>query len=126
MLRVNIQKPRSGSGRRYIWRPRIAKAYKMTKYVGKPQTYWPRQWTDHYVATVPDDFYKWYKPRRDKYALLIAMEMEAALRRRKARHCPIEVDYEGLETIKRHIDRSHDEVKDFQEVVDLAAQGELH
>lgn len=60
MLRVTIQKPRSASSRRYIWRPRIAKAYKMPRYVGKPKAYWPRQWIDHYIAIVPDDFYAWY------------------------------------------------------------------
>jgi len=126
MLRVTIQKPRSGSSRRYIWRPRIAKAYQMTKYVGKPKAYWPRQWTDHFIATVPDDFYRWYKPRRDKYALLMAVEMEQALRKRKALGWPIERDRDAMDSIKKHIDRGHDEVKDFQEVIDLAAQGELH
>ena len=125
MLRVTINKPRGASSMRSIWRPRIAKAYRMTRYVGNPRAYWPRQWTDHFIAIVPDDFYKWYKPMRDKYALLMATEMEQALKKRKARGWPIERDIEALDNIKKHIDRSHDELKDFEEVIALATQREL-
>jgi len=56
---------------------------------------------------------------------LMAIEMEAALKKRKAHRCSAELDHEALENIKRHIDRSHDEVN-FQEVIDLGAQGELY
>jgi len=97
----------------------------MTRYVGKPKPYWPRQWTDHYIAIMPDLFFKWYKPRRDKYALLMASEMEQALKKRRDRGWPVAHDMETLESIKDHIDRTHDEVKDFEEVVELARHREL-
>lgn len=125
MLRVTIKKPAGKNTLRSVWRPRIAKAYKMTKYVGKPKAYWPRQWTDHFIAVVPDSFYKWYKPQRDKYALLMATEMEVALKKRRERGWPVGQDLEVLDNIKKHIDRSHDEVKDFEEVMELAIQKEL-
>jgi len=125
MLRVDIKKPQNPHALRSVWRPRIAKAYKMVRYVGKSKAYWPRQWTDHYIAIMPDDFFNWYKPKRDKYALLMAMEMETALKRRRDRGLPIGKDMEILESIKEHIDKSHDEVKDFEEVVELARQKEL-
>ncbi len=126
ILRVTITKPRSGSSRRSVWRPRIAKCYKMVRYVGKPKQYWPRQLTDHFVAIMPDPFFKWYKPRRDKYALLMAMEMEQALKKRNARGWPVERDLAALDGIRAHIHKTHDEVKDFEEVIQLASQKELH
>jgi len=50
----------------HIWKPRIAEAYKAFKYhPGSRKTYYPKQWQDYFIGIMPDNFYKWYKPRRD-------------------------------------------------------------
>lgn len=125
MLQVKIVKPEGKSSLRSIWKPRIAKAYKMVSYVGKAKSYWPRQWVDHFIAVVPDSFHKWYKPQRDRYAEIMVKEMKATLKKRKARGWRTEDDEEVLEDIQKHINRTNDVSKDFGEVVDLASQGEL-
>ena len=40
-------------------------------------------WTDHFSALMPDDFYKWYKPLRNKYATMAKELMKYELELKK-------------------------------------------
>lgn len=106
---------------RYIWRPRVATCYKMQKYKGVRRTYWPRQWQDFFIAIMPDDFFKWYKPRRDKYTLMATLKMRAALERRRKRGWDVYEDEaiveERLQHLRKEIWRANDKSGDFLEAI---------
>jgi hypothetical protein len=51
----------------YSNRPRVAKVYESWDYPDGKKGGVKTQWEDRYNATLPDDFYNWYKPKRDGY-----------------------------------------------------------
>lgn len=55
-------------------RPRLAKVYERWDYPDGKKGGVKTRWSDRYNAILPDDFYYWYKPRREKY-VDIALKM---------------------------------------------------
>jgi hypothetical protein len=114
VIHVKITKE---GGNAHIWKPRLSTGYKAVKYLGTSKVYYPTQFIDRFVAIMPDKFYKWYKPKRDSYALISAKKMEKVLNKRRARGIDTHVDEAILESIKESIANANDETKDFQEVM---------
>lgn len=111
-----------GTDRRYVWRPRFATCYKMTKYKGNPKTYWPRKWRDSFMAIMPDSFYKWYEPRRRMYTKIAVQMMKKALEKRRQKYPSwakqIEKDEAILENVEKHVFKANEKSKDFNELLD--------
>jgi len=59
---------------RLMNRPRLAKVYERWDYPDGKKGGVKTRWSDRYNAILPDDFYYWYKPRREKY-VDIALKM---------------------------------------------------
>lgn len=104
-------------GSKHIWKPRRATCYRIEKYIGRRNPYYPRQFIDFYPAIMHDPFYSWYKPRRDRYTLIATMRMEKALEKRKKKGLDISFEENVLEEARKQIDRANDLVPDFQEVI---------
>lgn len=115
ILRIPIMK--LGANYKNPLRPRRATCYKIIKYPNRVRHYWKTQFTDDFTAIMPDDFYRWYKPNRDKYALMATLKMDRALAKRKKRGWDVSDDEQVLEEMKKHVSRANDEAKDFSEVV---------
>jgi hypothetical protein len=62
------------SSDRLMYRPRLAKIYERWDYPDGKKGGVKSKWTDKFNAILPDDFYFWYKPRREKY-VDIALKM---------------------------------------------------
>lgn len=120
VIHIEIKRT-SGTDRRYVWRPRTATAYKKQTYKGNPRAYWPRQWADDFMATMPDHFFKWYKPRRDMYAKIAVQLMKVALEKRKRRGPlwlkSVEKDEVVLEEIEKHRFEANEKSADFNELL---------
>jgi len=84
ILQIKIHKP-PGTDYRYIWKPRIATCYRKTRYPGAPRSFFPRVFEDHFSAIMPDSFFDWYEPQRNKYAKIAGRHMQLALLKRKAK-----------------------------------------
>jgi len=104
------------------FRPRRAKCYKIVRYPNKLRPYWNTEFIDDFSAIMPDSFYAWYKPRRDQYAYLATLKMDAALRKRKEKGIDISKDELILDHLRKHIDRANDESEDFSEVIQQKIQ----
>jgi len=101
------------------FRPRRATCYKIQRYPNKVRSYWNTQFRDDFSAIMPtESFYRWYKPRRDQYAFMATVKMDAALKKRKEKGADISKDESVLSEIRKHIDRANDEAEDFSEVVE--------
>jgi len=105
---------------KYLWRPRVATCYKMVKYRGNPKSYWPKQWKDTFMATMPDSFFKWYSPLRKYYTKVAVQLMKKALakRREKGWVKQVERDEVILSEVEKSIDRANDKSEDFSELID--------
>jgi hypothetical protein len=122
ILRVKVTKP-PGDSLKYIWKPRIATCYKKERpFPGATRVYWPRQFTDKFIAIMPDTFFKWYKPRRDKYGKLAALKMRMAIRKRKARGWDVAEAEEYLEQLEKYVWEANYKAKELHEAV-IAEQG---
>lgn len=118
ILQVRITKP-SGDNYHMIWKPRIATCYKKEKpYPGAIRSYWPRQFIDNFSAIMPDSFYKRYKPKRDKYALLAAQQMRTAIQKRKAKAWDTAKAEEHLEDMEKHIHNANYKAKELGEAIE--------
>ena len=116
ILQIKITKP-AGTDRRYIWKPRKATCYKKVRYPGSTRAYWPRQFIDRFIAIMPDSFYEWYEPRRNKYAKLVAVKMKLAVQKRKTRGWDVSKAEEVLEQMEKHIGRANDKAQDLREAI---------
>lgn len=114
---VHIEVIKTG-GEQHIWKPRRATAFKIERYIGGGRKiYYPRQWIDNYPGIMDDEFYHWYKPRRDKYTLIATLRMEKALEKRKEKGYNVEFDENVLAEARQQIDRANDLSQDFREVI---------
>ncbi len=113
-------------GDAHFWKPRRASCHKAVKYLGARKTYYPVQFKDEFTAIMPDPFYKWYWPRRKRYARVVAQQMKAAIEKRKARGIDVSFDETVLEQITEHIADANDKAVELGEAVDqkLAANPE--
>jgi len=68
-------------GRVSLQRPRIARAYRSWVAPDFKKQGVRTIYEDHFDATMPQDFYEWYKPLRDEYAKEAAMMMKRELRK---------------------------------------------
>ena len=80
-LRIKIIKAQVDKGR--CQRLRIAKAYRTWIAPDFKKTGVRTIYTDYFDATMPTDFYNWYKPIREDYALTATTRMEEALSKLK-------------------------------------------
>lgn len=90
----------------HVWKPRVARAYMVQRYLGKTKNYYPIQFLDHFSAIMPDEFFNWYMPRRDRYTLLATEQMDRALAKRQERGMDISEDEEVLAQIKESLPES--------------------
>ena len=120
VLHVEVKRM-EGTDRRYIWRPRVATCYKLQKYKGNPRTYWPKQWTDTFMAIMPDSFYDWYNPQRKAYTRIAVQLMRQALEKRRQQGPiwlkKVEKDEEILESVEEHVSDANEKARDFEELV---------
>jgi len=123
VLHVEVKRM-SGTDREYIWRPRVATCYKLVKFKGNPKSYWPKQWQDTFMATMPDSFYQWYDPRRRMYTKIAVQMMRKALQKRKEAWggWKVKADEEVLEEVERHVYVANDKSEDFNELVSQKIQ----
>lgn len=66
-------------------RPRLAKVYQRWSYPDGRKGGVKTRWKDHFDAMLPDDFFRWYKPRSDHYmkAGLELLEKEITMLKKK-------------------------------------------
>lgn len=104
-------------------RPRRARGYKIVKYKNRIRPYYQSAWEDDFKAMMPDDFYGWYKPIRDSYALAAAAKMDAALNKREKSpklSGVVKRDRVVLESIKESVAKGNDESVDLLEMLEQA------
>ena len=108
-----------------IFKPRLARAYKLVRYPGRVRFYCNTLFQDYYMAIMPDSFYKWYKPQRDHYARIAVDLMKKSLEHhlKEGWMGTSERDMEIIADMEKHIDRANDKSLDFNELVDQV-QGE--
>lgn len=104
---------------RYFWRPRECKAYIKVKNAYRNRSYPHYVWKDRFPAIEPDDYHRWYKPKRDHYCLLAAAKMQLALERKKSKGTHVEIDEAILAEIRGSVDRANDKSR---ELLELAVQ----
>jgi len=120
-LRVKVTKPQYSHGLKDVWKPRLATCYKKQRpWPGSTKAYWPRQFIDKFIAIMPDDFFNWYKPRRDRYGKLAALKMREAIIKRKQRGWSVAEAEEYLEQIEKHVWEANYKAKELREAVTSA------
>jgi hypothetical protein len=117
LIRVKITKEASNVD--HPNKPRIAKAYQVWNTPDLRKTGVKRVFEDRYNAIMPDDFFGWYKPLRDRYALLAKEMMLKQLTKLK------KVDKDNLvETGYSKTMPLPEKIKELEEVVAQLEQGE--
>ena len=72
---------------------------------------------DVFDAMMPNEFYDWYKPIRDKYATEAVTQMFSALQKRKDLGWKVDEDESVMEGVKEHISKANDTSVDFDEAL---------
>lgn len=78
---IVIDITKHGSNKKHPYR-RTARAY-IERRTHKGHLYKDYQWEDHFNCHVPDSFYSWYKPKRDKYCDMAKDRMQIKLKNHK-------------------------------------------
>lgn len=102
VIRIRITKA-EGTGPRNIFKKRYAKAFRVVRMPNRVRPYWRSEFNDMFVQIMPDDFYEWYRPRRDRYALMAAKKMERAILKKKS--------------VEEHIADSRDPATELKEII---------
>lgn len=105
------------------FRPKVAKGYKIQRYVGRIRPYWNTVYEDYFPAIMPDSFYRWYKPLRDKYAKAAVQMMRFAIDKKKQSKrlgdkFIASMDEGILEEIEKHIHEANSKAKELTEATE--------
>lgn len=95
----------ANSKKNWKYKYRLAKAFRFWVLPDLKKTGVNPLWEDEFSAMLPDEFYKWYKPLRDKYALMAKQIMAAELKRLMDDHP--EYNWENVNKIDDSIEKSH-------------------
>jgi hypothetical protein len=110
----------------YIKRPRLAKVYQTWDYPDGKKGGVKTMWEDKYNATLPDDFYNWYKPKRDGYIQiglkLLKSEVYKLDKRASLREKEQILEKEGLIDDFRKVVGEDDKLKQVNEVIKMYAK----
>lgn len=114
----------------YDNRPRLAKLYQRWDYPDGKKGGVKTRWSDKFNAMLPDNYFNWYKPRRDKYVdialTLLRSEIRKIDQKLSGRDIEKAAEEEGImETVHRVVgDESH--LKEVNEVIrDLEKEQEM-
>lgn len=117
VLQIKVTKP-PGDSYKYDWKPRIATCYRKNRpYPGARTSYWPRQFIDRFVAIMPDEFYNWYGPRRNKYAKIIATQMKESISKKKERGWNVSDGEEHLQEMEDHVWEANYKATELEEAI---------
>lgn len=111
IIRVKISK--EGSNIKNPGKPRIATAYQVWMSPDLKKTGVRKIFQDRYNAMMPDDFFKWYKPKRDYYATIAKQMMYKELTKLDKRDKEEVIEDPGFKEALPEPER----VKELQEVI---------
>lgn len=100
-------------------KPRIAKAYQVWVTPDLKRTGVRGLWNDHYDAILPNNFFEWYKPLRDKYASMAKELMLKELDRLQKKDKAEKVENGFKEALPEP-----ERIKELNEVIEQLNQGE--
>jgi hypothetical protein len=98
----------------FFWKPRLAKSYRIEKYIGRMKPYYNTVFEDLFYAITPDSFYDWYKPLRRHYIKEATEMMRKALDKRKKQK-PAQVVKDSV--ILEDIAKANDSAEELLEIM---------
>jgi hypothetical protein len=101
----------------HVWRPRICKAYRKARSPMSTRYYPQYQWEDHFTAIMPDNFYSWYKPKRDFYCQIAVGQMWMSLKKKREAGLNVTMDENILAEIEASMSNTENKVREFKEVI---------
>jgi len=90
-ITLKVRKNIGGSKKQYRYRQAVA--YRFWKSPDLKHSGVKSLWIDDFKGMLPDDFFKWYKPLRDKYATLAKQLMKKELERVIKQHPEYNMDF---------------------------------
>lgn len=118
VIRVKITKV--GSNEKNPGKPRLATAYQVWMTPDLKKTGVHKLFSDEYNAMMPDDFFEWYKPKRDYYATIAKKLMYKELVKLEKKDREEVVENDGFKEAMPEPER----VKELQEVISTLESGE--
>jgi len=107
----------------YLHKPRVARVYESWDYPDGKRGGVKTLWEDKYDAMLPDDFYNWYKPKRDGYIQvglrLLRSEIFKIDRRLSLREKEEILEKEGLMETVHEVVGGPEKLKEAQEVLKM-------
>ena len=100
-------------------KPRLATAYQVWMSADLKRTGVRKIFVDKYNAMLPDDFFAWYKPKRDHFATMAKQLMFKELQKLKKRDREDHVENNGFKEVLPEPER----VKELEEVIMQIDQG---
>ena len=111
---------------RLMNRPRLAKVYQRWDYPDGKKGGVKTRWTDRFNAILPDPFYYWYKPRREKYVdialKLLRAEVRTLDKRISDREFEKKAEEEGLMETVHKVVGDPESLKEVSEVIAMLEQ----
>jgi|GEM_PF-3120463 hypothetical protein len=104
-------------GDQHVWRPRFCKPFKKVRSPMATKYFPQYQWQDNFSAIMPDEFFRWYKPRRDHYTKLAVAKMKVALEKKKLSGTNVMMDEQILAEIEASYQKTNDKLGEFREVI---------
>ena len=101
----------------YRGKIREAKAYRRWVHPDRKHHGVVTVFSDVFNAMLPNDFYSWYKPIRDKYAAEAVSQMFKSLAKKKGLGWDVSKDKLALEEVREHIDKANDVSEDLTEAI---------
>ena len=111
MIRVKVSK--AASNKDHPSKPRLATAYQVWSSPDMKTTGVRKMFVDKYNAMMPDDFFKWYKPKRDHFATIAKRLMWTELEKLQKRDREAVIEDPGFKEAIPEPER----VKDLKEVI---------
>lgn len=102
----------------YRGKIREAKAYRKWVHPDRKHHGVATVFSDVFDAMLPDPFYDWYKPIRDRYAAEAVTQMFKSLEEKKGLGWDVSRDEVALEEVKEHINKANDVSGDLDEAID--------
>lgn len=110
-------------------RPRIAKVYERWDYPDGKKGGVKTKWTDKFNAMMPDDYYYWYKPKREEYVEIALKLLKADIRKLDAKLSDAEyeraAEKEGIMETVHSVVGGDDKLNEVNEVIKILEQEKL-